>query len=147
MCKQSIYLASPFFNEYERELVKKFAKILREAGHDVFVPMEHFIPNGEELPNHIWGKKVFKIDADAINASNLVIALYHGLYSDSGTAWEIGYAYGIGLPVFVIHVNKDIEASVMPVNSATLNVTLDEFSVDCINGLRFGNNSNCVEQK
>lgn len=116
-----IYLAGPFFKEYQRNLVNKYAKILREVGHEVYVPMEHEVEDAWSLPHHEWANKVFKADVDAIDRCDKVVALYEGWWSDTGTAWEIGYAYGIGTPVVLIPFGKaeeDNEAlSVMIVNS------------------------------
>ncbi len=101
-----IYLASPFFNEIERKNVERMASILRARGHDVYVPMEHEIDNAWDLPNNIWASKVFKEDVKAINNSDLVIAITYGMTDDAGTAWEIGYSYGINKPVKVVAMNK-----------------------------------------
>jgi len=101
-----IYLASPFFNELERNNVERMAKILREHGHEVYVPMEHEIENAWDLPNNIWASKVFKEDVKAINNSDVVVALTYGMTDDAGTAWEIGYSYGINKPVKVVAMNK-----------------------------------------
>lgn len=81
-----IYLAGPFFNEEERKLIEDLAIVLRKQGHEVFVPMEHFIENGEFLPNHVWAQKVFFKDVSAISTCDIVLAVYHGHYSDTGVA-------------------------------------------------------------
>ena len=64
----NIYLAGPFFSQHELENIKKARDILRGRGFDVFVPMEHKIPNGEDMANDLWGKKVFELDRDAIHS-------------------------------------------------------------------------------
>ena len=104
--KLKIYLASPFFNEYEKDKVQAVAKQLRLQGQEVYVPMEHEIPNAWDLPNHEWAKKVFEEDIKAIQQSDAVYVLNFGMYSDSGTAWECGYAYGINKPVINILCGK-----------------------------------------
>lgn len=96
-----IYLAGPFFKEKEREFVEEIARQLRCSGHEVYVPMEHKIENGENLPNHEWARKVFEQDIKAIDECDKVIAIYSSLYSDTGTAWECGYAYAKGKEVFI----------------------------------------------
>lgn len=97
-----LYLASPFFNEIQRENVKTMAAKLRDLGFDVYVPMEHDVEDAWEKPNHIWAKEVFEADVAAIQAANIVVALIYGMTDDAGTAWEIGYAYGIGKSVYPI---------------------------------------------
>ena len=99
-----IYLASPLFTPEERTHVKEVAYTLRKKGHRVYVPMEHEIKNAWEISNAKWGERVFDEDIKAIRNCDKVVAIYYGLYSDSGTAWEMGFAYGIGKPVEVINV-------------------------------------------
>ena len=114
----NIYLASPLFTEYEREQVKQYAKEFRNQGHFVYVPMEHQIENAWDMPNHEWARKVFEEDVRAIDACDLMVVLYYGLYSDSGTAWEQGYAYAKGKKVSVKNCGC-AEASLMVVNGQT----------------------------
>ena len=94
-----IYLASPLFTEFERENVKAVANYLRSKGHSVYGPMEHSIENAWDYPNHEWAQMVFDEDVKAIRECDEVHCIYYGLYSDSGTAWECGFAYGIGKTV------------------------------------------------
>lgn len=116
---KKIYLASPLFTEYERENVRKYAKYYRDLGWTVYVPMEHQIENAWDMPNHEWAHKVFEEDIKAIDDSDRVVVLYYGLYSDSGTAWEQGYAYAKGKSVEVINCGCS-EASLMVVNGQSL---------------------------
>lgn len=112
-----IYLASPLFTDYEREKVKALAECLRNNNHEVYVPMEHTIENAWSYTNAEWAKKVFEEDVKAIQECDEVWCIYYGLYSDSGTAWECGYAYGIGKPVYLVDRSND-EVSLMVVNGA-----------------------------
>ena len=89
-----IYLASPFFHQEEITMYEEAIRILRGQGLNVFVPREHTIPNAWDLPNNIWGENVFAVDYLAITQCDVVAVLNFGMYSDSGTAWEAGYAYG-----------------------------------------------------
>lgn len=112
-----IYLASPLFTEYEREQVRQIAEALRADGNEVYVPMEHEIENAWSMSNADWGKAVFDEDVKAIRECDQVVCIYYGLYSDSGTAWECGFAYGIGKPVVLYDAAGD-EVSLMVVNGA-----------------------------
>jgi nucleoside 2-deoxyribosyltransferase len=115
--KMKVYIASPLFTNYEKEQIKYIVNHYRSNGHEVYSPMEHQIENAWDLPNHEWARKVFKEDIKAINDCDLVVCLYYGLYSDSGTAWECGYAYGINKPVELVDFSND-EVSLMVVQSA-----------------------------
>ena len=110
-----IYLASPLFTDYERQKVKEWAARLRGCGREVYVPMEHSIKDAWELPNYEWAKKVFDEDVKAIQEADEVYCIYYGLYSDSGTAWECGYAYALGKAVCLIDESNE-EVSLMVVN-------------------------------
>lgn len=117
-----VYLASPFFNAEERQRVKKVAEYYRNLGWEVYVPMEHEVENAWDLPNHVWGNRVFSADVKAIRECDLVVAiLNYGMRDDAGTCWEIGFAYGIKKPVELI-VDNTLQ-SIMLMNS-TFN-TLD----------------------
>lgn len=112
-----IYLASPLFTECEKRNVGDYAAHLRSQGHEVYVPMEHQIEDAWSIPNHVWARMVFEEDRQAINECDTVVCLYYGLYSDSGTAWECGYAYGIGKPVELVDFSGR-ECSLMVVQGA-----------------------------
>ena len=105
----SVYLASPFFNEQEIEVYHKVINYLREDGFDVYVPQEHEITNSGAMPNWQWGAAVFNEDARALRDSDAVIVINWGMYSDSGTAWEAGYAFALGKPV--VHILVDSHSS------------------------------------
>ena len=86
------YIASPFFTDVQRDMVKKVARRLRSLGNDVYVPMEHEIPTAWEKPNAQWAKEVFEEDIKAIDNSDAVIVINWGMNVDTGTAWKCGYA-------------------------------------------------------
>ena len=94
-----IYLASPWFKNNERVMYSQILNKMREQGHEVYAPIEHEIPNAWDLSNAEWGRQVFFADIQAIQDCDEVWVLNFGMYSDSGTAWECGYAYGIGKTV------------------------------------------------
>ena len=115
-----VYLASPFFNKKERSAVTLIADFLRNKGIDVYVPMEHEVPNAWDLSNEVWAKKVFNEDIKAINECDTVIVLNWGMYSDSGTAWECGYAYAKGKKVInLLMPTNDKDYSLMMINGST----------------------------
>lgn len=123
-----IYLASPFFHQEEIATYDEVIRILRGDNWNVFVPREHTIPDGWNLPNHIWGESVFAVDYVAITQCDIVVVLNYGMYSDSGTAWECGAAYALGKTVVnVLCGGEDKDYSLMMVNGTHITVTLDEF--------------------
>jgi len=112
-----IYIASPIFEENQRKLVERYVKRLRlRKNTEVYVPMEHKIENAWEMSNNEWGRRVFEEDIQALDWCDIVIVFYYGLISDSGTAWEQGYAYAKGKDVYVLWVGDADRTSLMVVN-------------------------------
>lgn len=119
----NIYLASPFFNETELCYVSRAEEILRARGFDVFSPREHEIRD-ESAGTPAWALKTFRHDIEAIDACDVVVMLYHGNYSDSGTAFECGYAYAIKKPTVVVQLGEN--SNLMIHADAAANITMDE---------------------
>lgn len=123
-----IYLASPFFHAEEQVMYEEAILILRNQNLNVFVPREHTIPDGWNMPNHIWGENVFAVDYLAITQCDIVVVLNFGMYSDTGTAWECGCAYALGKTVVnVLCGGDDTEYSLMMVNGTNITIDLDTF--------------------
>ena len=115
-----IYIASPFFNDQEREALTKAETILRQRGFEVFSPREHTVPEEEE-GTPAWSRKIFAIDRQGIDWADCLVMLYWGNYSDTGTAWECGYAYGEGKPVLVVHLGDSSNLMVHEGSHSNLN--------------------------
>jgi nucleoside 2-deoxyribosyltransferase len=81
-----IYLAGPLFTTAEREFNTKLAGLLRERGHEVWLPQE--IEQRENTAD-----EVFQKDIEGIDWADVVVANMDGADPDSGTCWECGYAF------------------------------------------------------
>lgn len=101
-----IYLASPFFNDKECSILTEVEEILREKELNVFSPREHEVRDGN-VGKLDWSLETFTNDIRGIDWADIVVAIYHGNYSDSGTAWEMGYAFATHKPVIVVHVGEN----------------------------------------
>ena len=123
-----IYLASPFFNSEELEYYTFAIRALRAAGHEVYVPQEHEVENAWSLPNYIWASKVFIEDIRAIEEAEVVMVLNWGMYSDSGTAWEAGYAYALKKQVIQVLCGKE-NATYSLMTICGCNKTVDIFNI------------------
>lgn len=98
--KQKVYLACPWFTNQEAHIMKEVAKELREYyDYEVYVPREHEIEDAWDYSNAVWGRKVFEEDIKAIKESDLVYVVDFGLISDSGTSFELGFAFGLGINI------------------------------------------------
>ena len=118
-----VYLASPFFNEREISFVEKVEKILRNKGITVWSPRDNQLDR-HEAGTPEWSLDIFRNDVKFVDWAECVVAIYDGNYMDSGTAWEIGYAYGTSKPVIVVHVGEN--SNLMVHESAHANLTLEE---------------------
>jgi len=81
-----IYFAGPLFSAAERDWNVALASALRAAGHDVFLPQE------QEPGKDAAG--IFATDVGGIDWADGLVAIMDGADPDSGTCWEVGYAYG-----------------------------------------------------
>lgn len=121
-----IYLASPFFNGYELSCVQRAEELLQARGFDVFSPRLHEVRDAAVVGMAEWSRETFRSDRDNIDSADVVVMLYHGAYSDSGTAWEAGYACGVGKPVVAVHVGRgDVGSNLMVHESAAANITME----------------------
>ena len=145
MEKIKCYVAGPFFREGERERLEKLREFFKNDKffdkYEFFFPMDHQIPNGESMPNREWAKKVFEMDINSLWDSDLMIAVYDKHYSDTGTAWEIGFAYAIGIPILLLCTDLNADNSIMPLISADYVYDFDKF----INGEHFNFNKFNIE--
>lgn len=92
---ESIYLAGPLFTTPERIWNEELASKLNSFGYDVFLPQAECL-NVEGDAQAVFDKCI-----DGIDTSDIVLACVDGTDADSGTAFEIGYAYAKGKPVVV----------------------------------------------
>ncbi|MBP1909271.1 nucleoside 2-deoxyribosyltransferase [Methanolobus bombayensis] len=97
--KKQIYLAGPLFSQAERDFNVLLRDRLVEMGFSVFLPQE----DGNDTESSRMEdrqKTIFDNDVQGIDESDIVLAVLDGGSDvDSGTAWEMGYAYAKGIPV------------------------------------------------
>ncbi|MBR1710911.1 MAG: nucleoside 2-deoxyribosyltransferase [Clostridia bacterium] len=94
-----IYVAAPLFNEGERSFNERIDKILREAGHETFLPQRE---GGcvADLPEFIEGmpkrKYLFQLDCAHMDWCDAVLFVFDGRVPDEGACFELGYCYAKG---------------------------------------------------
>lgn len=120
---KKVYLASPFFNETEIEIMEKVKEILINKGLDVFAPFEHQNKH-LEFGSREWRKATYDGDVSGINRADIIVAIIEGNYCDSGTAWEIGNAVAKDKPVVVVNPSK---STVNLMISDSLHAYIDSF--------------------
>ena len=110
-----IYIAGSISREF-RSSVNELTEGIRRRGFEVYAPLEHTVENAWDWPNDEWGLQVFRMDVEAINASDIVVVLSWGRrMTTAGTSWEHGYAYGVGKKILFVEMNNE-EQSLMCAN-------------------------------
>jgi len=97
--KKHIYLAGPLFSRAERDFNLYLRDRLVEIGFSVFLPQED---GDDTISSRLEDrmKNIFINDVKGIDEADIVLAVLDGGSDvDSGTAWEMGYAYAKGIPV------------------------------------------------
>jgi nucleoside 2-deoxyribosyltransferase len=97
-----IYLAGPLFTAAERHFNEALAQYIEQAGFAVYLPQKECL--GITKANDIFHRCIKGLD----NAW-CVVAVLDGPDADSGTSFEVGYAYAKGIPV--IGVRTDFRKS------------------------------------
>ena len=80
-----LYFAGPLFTSPERTWNAEVTAALRAAGHEIFLPQE------QEPGKDAAG--IFATDVGGIDWADGLVAIMDGADPDSGTSWEVGYAY------------------------------------------------------
>jgi len=95
----SAYIAGPLFTEADREYLEKIDKLMRSLGYNTYLPHRDagIFKRGENN-----SKDFFKKDKNKITECSLMIAVLNGADIDSGTSWEIGFAYSKGIKILGI---------------------------------------------
>jgi nucleoside 2-deoxyribosyltransferase len=80
-----LYFAGPLFSGAERTWNTEVTAALRAAGHEIFLPQE------QEPGKDAAG--IFATDVGGIDWADGLVAIMDGPDPDSGTSWEVGYAF------------------------------------------------------
>jgi nucleoside 2-deoxyribosyltransferase len=92
-----LYFAGPLFTTPERTWNAEVAAALRAAGHEVFLPQDQ--EPGKDGPG------IFATDVGGIDWADGLVAIMDGPDPDSGTAWEVGYAFGVRKPIVLVRTD------------------------------------------
>lgn len=70
---------------------------------------------------HVRTAGVFRSNLEGITHADAVVAVCDGAQVDDGTAWEIGYACGRGIPVYGLRTDRRVgQQADEPVNLMVL---------------------------
>jgi nucleoside 2-deoxyribosyltransferase/predicted secreted protein len=98
-----IYLAAPLFSKAERNFNATLSDLLKQHLFEVFLPQEA----GDDTDTRANAEQVriFSKNKDDLDRADIVVAVIDGADADSGTAWEMGYAYAHNKPVIAIRTD------------------------------------------
>jgi len=94
--KELIYIAGPLFTPGERWLNSRLALTIAEYAEKAGKEVEVYLPQEQAEGSTA---SVFQRNLRALERARVVVAVLDGPDVDSGTAWEIGYAFAKGIPV------------------------------------------------
>jgi nucleoside 2-deoxyribosyltransferase len=99
--KLRIYLAASLFSPFERQRNADIAQRLLGQGFMPFLPQDISTHTGERPAADV----IFSQCVAGIDDADLVIGLVDGADVDSGTAWELGYAYAHRKPTLLLRTD------------------------------------------
>lgn len=123
---KKIYVAGPLFTEGERWLLEKIDKTIRHLGFDTYLPHRDAGLKSEGKETDYY----FQRDKKEIEESAYIVAVLNGQDVDSGTAWEIGYAYALQKPIYAFTDDMRIAQSSMNINPMIAHSTQISFSLE-----------------
>ena len=116
-----VYLAGPFFSDKQIEKVERLEKALsnNKTVASFFSPMRCQRPEGladdiaEFTPQ--WAKVTMENDIKEVEAADIIVAItdFDGQDTDSGTAWELGYAIAQGKPTYLVRFEETVPTNIM----------------------------------
>jgi len=95
---KTIYIAGPLFNAHERAYLEQIADVLEKGGFKTFLPHRDIGVLGQITVEE--RTRIFYSDLEALDKSDICVALLTGPDHDSGTCAELGYCYAKGKPCY-----------------------------------------------
>ena len=116
-----VYFAGPLFTQGERLWNSSLADQLRGHGFEVILPQT--TGNGMvTVDGSADAEAIFRRNVSDLERSDVVMAVLDQADPDSGTAWEVGYAFHLGRPI--VGVRTDFRAGGDEDRSANVNLML-----------------------
>jgi nucleoside 2-deoxyribosyltransferase/predicted secreted protein len=124
-----VYLAAPLFSEAERSYNVSLTSLLKKNLFEVYLPQE--AGDDSDTRKESEQQSLFAANLRELEDSDVVVAIIDGADADSGTAWEMGYAFAHKKPVFALRtdfrrVGHHEHVNLMLEQSATVVTTTDQ---------------------
>ena len=111
----NVYLAGPFFDDEQISRIERVEQALaaNPRVNSFFSPRKSEIP-GLTMGTPEWATQTFQMDVNQIDQADVVVGMVDFVDDqvDSGTAFEIGYAFHSKKPVVILH-EKDTTLNLM----------------------------------
>ncbi len=115
-----LYLAGPLFTQAERAWNVALAGLIARGGHSVFLPQDEV-----KAIATLDADAIFGVDVDGVRSADAVLAILDGADADSGTSFECGLAFALGIPLVVIRTDFRGGGDALPGQKlATVNLML-----------------------
>lgn len=98
-----LYLAAPLFSDAEKRYNLIVEESLRSRFYSVYLPQE--IGDDTAARGKDEHQSIFLRHREALKECDAVVAIIDGADADSGTSWEMGYAYALGKPVVALRTD------------------------------------------
>jgi nucleoside 2-deoxyribosyltransferase len=129
-----IYLSAPLFSQVERRWNRMLAAGLMKhiQGAQVVLPQDFKF--GESFNQATDFPMLFRRCIQELENCDLVVAVLDGPDVDSGTAFEVGYAYARGIPI--VGIRTDFRKS----QDRGLNLMLSQCCTELLRSMSFNEN-------
>jgi nucleoside 2-deoxyribosyltransferase len=98
-----IYLAAPLFSEAERNYNLVLHDLLEAHLFDVYLPQE--VGDTSHARCREENGAIFAQHLRTLQDIDIVVAVIDGADADSGTSWEMGYAYALGKKIVALRTD------------------------------------------
>ncbi len=123
-----LYFAGPLFTQPERDWNTRMAAALTRAGHAVFLPQAEV-----KAITSLDADTIFRVDVDGVRGADAVVAVMDGADPDSGTSFECGLAFALGLPIVLLRTDFRAGGDALPGQKlATINLMLSQAAVSIV---------------
>jgi nucleoside 2-deoxyribosyltransferase len=124
-----LYVAGPLFTQAERAWNERLAAALADVGHDVFLPQTEV-----KAIASLDADTIFQVDVDGVRSAEAVVAVLDGADPDSGTCFECGLAFALGIPIVALRTDFRAGGDALPGQKlATINLMLAQASARVVN--------------
>lgn len=137
--KNVIYICTKLFNYSDKLQAEHFEESLKRVeGISIFMPFRDTDENNLKGENR--ARLVYDADIERLNSGEIILlaVLYDGICKDEGISFEIGYAYGKNIPIFI--VNTDFIWYAVRKEEFLFDPVIDYMCVDYMHYYKIGDN-------